>query len=498
MSRLNVLIGGDATQFNRTLGNVKKDAIGAGKAIGAGFLGPLAGGAAITGLTMVGKAAIDAADAVGKGAGKLGMGVEEYQRLSKMADFAGASIEQLTPAIARMSRVMMGADEESKSAQKALERLGLSAAELDGLSPDKTFEKVAKAIGDIPDPLQRAAAAQEVFGRGGVELMNLINNYDQLANQVKDIPVMTAEAVKAAEQFKDAMDKVGVSIQASLINSGMVEYLSKAAEGMAEIAKEEGGFQKLKALLGFHTDKQKAAIEKAARPVNRARVLKESASRQGLTEHLSEDEKRHLEQGDEKTARHMIEIARERKKIAEEEAEVRKRLATDEQAAAEEQARLDKEAEKAAEKEAQLRERAEEMTRQGIDDLNHAVKMQEMKNQGLEREAAIQDALYQAMKRNSELTESDISAITEGAGKLFALNQKLEEVKTEAEGPSWREGSDQTATALERIGAIMGGGAGGDDMGLRVQREMKGLAEKQLAKLSEIADKTGANVLTEA
>ena len=84
-----------------------------------------------------------------------------------------AAGETFEKALLRQSRTILDASQGTATAVDALDLLGLTYMDVEGLSPDESFLVLADAIAGIEDPATRAAAAQEVFGRSGAELIPL-------------------------------------------------------------------------------------------------------------------------------------------------------------------------------------------------------------------------------------------------------------------------------------------------------------------------------------
>jgi hypothetical protein len=163
----------------------------------------------------------------------------------------------------------------------------------------------------------------------------------------------------------------------------------------------------------------------------------------------------------------------------------------------EQQAALDKALEEALAEEEKLaaaRQKETDATAKLTETLEHQLRQQKLIADGKEREAAIEAALFRAKQQNANLTEAEIARLSELAGAIHDLRQPLEEVKEEA-APEFRDERDAGVTALERIGAIMGGGAG--DQGLNLQREVRNINQRQLAVLENIRDKDFGGTIQE-
>ncbi len=507
MSEMKVRIGGDATGFKRALDSAKGEAVKGGKSIASALSSPLGmamgGAGAVAGIIAFTKAAVDAGDKIDKASQKLGISTEQYQRLDRMAGDAGATIEQVIPAFSRMAKVLQGADEESKTAQKSLERLGLTVEELKGKRPDEQFAIIARRLNAISDASTKAATAQAIFGRSALELMPLINGYDDLEAKFKDVAVMTDENVKAAARYKDAVEAIGFSIQNSLVNTGFIQWLADAAEGMDALTDASGKFsvkgasdmqKRLESLVVFAS----AYADKLADASLQAAILRKLTT--GGKTFLDYNTTSAENEAAKPTTDADIEAA-ENKKLLD---ELNQILIAGEKNLADLRAKKAKEETKDLDnwlneydkylgsliKQEKEIKRQQEVAEKQVADMEHELKMQQMINDGKKREAAIEDEIYRAKQRSSELTDAQIAQIEDMAGQLYDLEE--EEDKKNKKDKSLRVGGrDDTTTAMERMGAILGGVGGANSQTLRIQNEHVRVSRESLRIQQKILDKTG-------
>lgn len=201
--------------------------------LGAAVLAPLAGTTKVFG---------EMGDRMAKMSTRTGISVEALSELAFAAELSGVEIESLENGIRRMQRAVVEAGKGSATAQEALATLGLTAADLVGLSPDEQFKRIADRMARIQDPARRAAAAMELFGKSGTELIPLMTEgaagIEALQEQARRLGLtMSTEDAKAAEQFNDTLDilwkviKQGVfAIGAALAPSlqQLVEWITRA------------------------------------------------------------------------------------------------------------------------------------------------------------------------------------------------------------------------------------------------------------------------------
>ena len=142
---------------------------------------------------------------------RTGIAVESLSRLDYVAGQSGASFQALATGLRVMAKFNDDLRRGSLLAVDAMEQLGLQSSDLAGLNPEQMFAKLADAISGIEDPLERAAAAQKVFGRGGTELLPMLDmgaaGIAELAQQADDLgAVMSTDAANNAAALTDAID----------------------------------------------------------------------------------------------------------------------------------------------------------------------------------------------------------------------------------------------------------------------------------------------------
>lgn len=113
-------------------------------------------------------------DEASKASSRLGMSMTTFQNLSQVADEAGVSVQQMSALFTRLGIQTTALGRGSKSAVDAFGRLGLTFAQLQGLSPQRQFELISQRIMALPTAAERTAAAVAIFGKSGATAMGLI------------------------------------------------------------------------------------------------------------------------------------------------------------------------------------------------------------------------------------------------------------------------------------------------------------------------------------
>ena len=160
---------------------------------------------------------VDAAFEAGQVSLRTGIAVEEVTALGLAAQFAGGSAEELQHALLHMSRTIVEAAQGGAEAQRSILRLGLSVGQLAGMAPDAAFKQVAGALAKIPNAMQRASQAQDVFGRGVLEILPLLAQgsagIEEFERRARELHLtISADDVKAAREFRGLMNELKGSL----------------------------------------------------------------------------------------------------------------------------------------------------------------------------------------------------------------------------------------------------------------------------------------------
>jgi len=198
-----------------------------------------AGTAAVGGLLGASGVFASMGDTLAKASQRTGIGVERLSELAYAAEQSGADLETLEAGVRKMQKALAEAAVGSESARSALAALGLSITQLAGLSPDKQFTLIADRLAKIVDPTERAAAAMELFGRSGTQLLPMIANgaagIDALAKRARELGlVMATEDAEAAVVFGDLVAdlwktvKMGVFVIGSALAPVLTDFVQRA------------------------------------------------------------------------------------------------------------------------------------------------------------------------------------------------------------------------------------------------------------------------------
>lgn len=190
---------------------------------------------------------IDQMDQLGKMAQKIGIPVEELSALKYAANLADVSTESLSLGMVRlaknMSAVAGGAGGPAKEAFKAL-NITLTDSSGNLKSTSDLMGELSDKFAGFKDSAAKTALAVALFGRGGADLIPLLNEGRKgLASAAEEARkfglIVTDEAAKGAQDFNDNLKRLssvmgGVMIQ---VTSGLAGELVHMSDAMVAVAK---------------------------------------------------------------------------------------------------------------------------------------------------------------------------------------------------------------------------------------------------------------------
>ena len=204
------------------------------KAVGATLAATSA--AVATAAMATGKAIFDmamettkAGDEVDKMSQRLGLSREGYQKWNYVMSQSGIDINATRAGMKNLTNLLDDATKGSKTAADMFSRLGYSLSEVQGKSQEEIFEMSIRALQNMSSETERAALANDLFGRSGQEMLPLLNTTSEATQQLLDRAsqlgfVMSDEAVTAAVVFGDSLDDLK-SAFAGVKNSIMGDVL---------------------------------------------------------------------------------------------------------------------------------------------------------------------------------------------------------------------------------------------------------------------------------
>lgn len=250
--------------------------------------GAIAGIATVGGLSALINRSLAAADAIGKTADKLGVGVEALQELRYAAGLAGVEQNTLDMALQRFTRRVGEAARGTGEAKEALAGMGIALRDQNGhiRRSEDLLDDVAEALRAIEDPAERLRLAFKLFDSQGVAMVNMLNRgADGLAEvrrRARDLGIVLEEdLVRNAEKAKDELETLSRVLSANLTRAvlDLSPLIADLSSGLADLAADAGvAYEQLKLVLQGDFDFEGLSLRSTRRIVEeRRRELQEIA-----------------------------------------------------------------------------------------------------------------------------------------------------------------------------------------------------------------------------
>lgn len=200
MGMLKTIFGADTSRLDKGLdkarGRVAKFSKGVNR--------QLAGAFSVAAITFYFRNLTQRLDRFGKLA-RRGFSTDFIQDLNQQVEAAGSSVDAVIPKILALYREINNGVEPSKQMRDALDTLGLTVKDLEGLSPEDLFRRVVEAMRQSTDRGRAAAAAMTLLRDRTGELVPV---FESLVNDgLRPSARATQEAIIAAEKLNDAWAK---------------------------------------------------------------------------------------------------------------------------------------------------------------------------------------------------------------------------------------------------------------------------------------------------
>ncbi|MGC3991672.1 MAG: hypothetical protein QM796_18675 [Chthoniobacteraceae bacterium] len=163
----------------------------------------------VEGLKSVGEGIKQAAE-TGKQLGTLssstGESVSSLVTLKDAFEESGAGSEALQGSLGALKTALGGTNEDGQSTGNAFAKLGLNLQQLRSQSTAQQFQQIGEALNQLPSHAERSAAAMEIFGKQGADMMALFAN-----------PAVFASSQQAMQDYGDVMER-NTGISTALVN----------------------------------------------------------------------------------------------------------------------------------------------------------------------------------------------------------------------------------------------------------------------------------------
>lgn len=245
----------EADKAGKSAGGKLGSALGTAAKVGAGAITAATAALAAGGAAFV-KSSNEVAqygDSVDKMSQKLGLSTKSYQEWDYVMQLAGTDMGSMTTGLKTLTNKLDDAKNGSDEARGMFEKLGISMEDINTMSREDLFAKTIEGFQGMADSTDRAALANDLFGKSGQNLAPLFN---QSAEATKGLieqanqygMIMSKDAVKASADFEDALTRMQ-STMTGAKNALIAEFLPSLTSMMDGVSMlvsgDKNGFDKI-------------------------------------------------------------------------------------------------------------------------------------------------------------------------------------------------------------------------------------------------------------
>lgn len=204
----------------------------------------LAGVFAVRQLQRFAMETIRAVDEQNTFAQSISVSYQELQKLQFAAEQNGATINELNNSLRRLTRRTEEAARGTGAAVQAFENLGLNARELERLSPDEIFLRVADAFQQLEGSGKEVSTAFGLFDTEGAKLINTLRRGSagirELGNEAeRSGRIISQQTAEDAARFNNELNKLQGAAKGAAVSLGaelvprMTELITTATDWLA-------------------------------------------------------------------------------------------------------------------------------------------------------------------------------------------------------------------------------------------------------------------------
>ena len=180
-------------------------------------------------------------DNIDKMSQKLGLSTEAYQKWDYVIGLAGGDIDSMAAGFKAMTNALADAQNGTQSAIDKFTALGISMEDIQNLDSETMFEKVVLSLQNMDDQVQKTAAANDLFGKSGQNLLPLLNQTNEETQALIDSTselglIMSEDSIEASATFMDTQDTIKAALDATSRSLGeaLIPYFQKFLDWVLE------------------------------------------------------------------------------------------------------------------------------------------------------------------------------------------------------------------------------------------------------------------------
>ena len=197
------------------------------------------------------KQSIDLADSFGKMSDQTGIAANTLMAYTNAGKLAGVTQEGIDKGLRRLSRSIVEADRGLATYKRSFDTLGIELRDSnDNLkTTEAVFGEIAERFSQLEDGATKAAVAQELFGRSGVSLINLLNNGKAALTEFNW--ELSTNFAQNAEYFNDQLVVMGIRMQGfrMTLSDELLPALNASAEAFGQLTETSESWKALFTIL---------------------------------------------------------------------------------------------------------------------------------------------------------------------------------------------------------------------------------------------------------
>lgn len=187
--------------------------------------------------------AIKLEEAIGRLAQKTGLAVPTIAAMREEADKVGVPFDRLSFGLTTFSQKVFEAATQGGKAAETFQRLGVSLISNDGTlkNTDAILLSFLQRMKELPDGPQKAAAAMELFGRSGKELIPVLSEAADAVEKSRNSPgPISEESVAQAMEFEQRMREVKDAVEMMWVQvaNKLLPSLNELANKLLEVSRD--------------------------------------------------------------------------------------------------------------------------------------------------------------------------------------------------------------------------------------------------------------------
>lgn len=179
-------------------------------------------------------------DNIDKMSQRLGLSREAYQEWEYVLSQSGVEIDSVQVGMKTLTNTIDDAKNGTDKAIEKFTRLGITTEDLKNKSREDIFAMTVAGLQTMTDETEKAALANDMFGRSGQEMIPLLNQTAESTQELLDKAhkmgmVMSDDAVTAAVNYTDAMDtlkRTFAGVKNNIV-SDLLPGFTKVIEGLS-------------------------------------------------------------------------------------------------------------------------------------------------------------------------------------------------------------------------------------------------------------------------